>query len=273
MKKNKELILVSAVFVGFFGYWVYVALRHLQGESNTAQTFAALYGVMALIGGIIGLRVSKAWGGSKSLIGRSLLFIALGLLFQEIGQLTYSAYSYLFHVNIPYPSLGDIGYFGSVLFYIAGALSLKKALSVQKVTQTTRSKVWVFVIPLAILGLSYYVFLKGYSFDFHHPLTVFLDFGYPLGQAFYISIALTLYVLSSRYLGGIMKPLVILLLSALALQYASDFLFLYQTSNDTWKTAGFDDLLYLASYFVMTISLIKFGKIMERIRQPVVGNE
>jgi hypothetical protein len=49
-----------------------------------------------------------------------------------------------------------------------------------------------------------------------------------------------------------------MLIFAFVLQYAADFMFLYQHNNDTWKTAGLNELVYLIAYFVMTLSLISF---------------
>lgn len=268
MHKNRLLTPVAAlVFLVFFIFWAVIAVKGLQGEHNIAETFSALYGLMALYGGVIGLSISKKWGGFRSLIGRSVMFISLGLLAQEVGQLTYSGYTYLAHVEIPYPSLGDIGYFGSVLLYIAAALSLIKALSTKSTRKLGLNRVWIALIPLALLSISYYTFLRGYQADFSHPLTVFLDFGYPLGQAFYISLGLLALALSFRYLGGIMKPVILFLIFALVLQYAADFTFLYQNNRGTWQTAGFNELMYLVAYFVMTLSLLRFLKVFSGLTQ------
>jgi len=58
-------------------------------------------------------------------------------------------------------------------------------------------------------------------------LVVFLDFGYPLGQAVYVSLALVVLLSLGKFLGGVMKRPVLLLLLAFILQYAADFNFLY----------------------------------------------
>ncbi len=264
--KNKISILALVIFLFFFGYWTIIAIHHQQGETNSAERWSALYGIMALYGGVVGLFVSRRWGGLRSLIGKSVVFMSCGLLAQEFGQVAYSAYTYLFHVEIPYPSLGDVGYFGSVIFYILGIIYLIKALSIKKTTGTFLGKFWLALLPVVLLTCSYCMFLRGYSFDFHHPLVIFLDFGYPLGQAFYISLALAVFILSKRYLGGVMKPVILFLIFALILQYSSDFTFLYQNSRSTWKTAGFNELMYLTSYFVMTLSLINFGAALDRLQ-------
>lgn len=262
-----------SIFAGFFIFWAIIAASKLQGDTNTAELYSALYGLMALYGGVIGLAISKKWGGAKSLIGRSVLFMSLGLLAQEAGQITYSMYTYLLHREIPYPSLGDIGYFASVILYILAAYNLLKALGIKAAIRSHTAKLWVVILPVLLLSASYYVFLKGHTHDTHNLISVFLDFGYPLGQAFYISLGLLALVISKKYLGGVMKPVVLFLIFALALQYSADFMFLYQVSRDTWKTGGANELVYLVSYFVMTLSLIEFGAVLGRLRTPKSNTE
>jgi hypothetical protein len=266
MTKNKNLILIaSLLFTALAGFWAVIALKGLQGDSDTAELFSAIYCSMALFGGITGLVISRRWGGLKSLVGRSVVFMSLGLLAQVAGQVTYSLYTYLFHEEIPYPSWGDAGFFGSVIFYILGAYFLIKALHAGGSMGTWGRKLGVAILPLALLSFSYFIFLKDYSFDSSQPLTTFLDFGYPLGQAFYLSLGLGALVLSRKYLGGVMRPVILFLIFALFLQYLADFVFLYQNSRGTWETAGINELMYLISYFVMTLSLIEFGMVLKRL--------
>ena len=98
-------------------------------------------------------------------------------------------------------------------------------------------------------------------------MKVFLDFGYPLGQAFYVSLAILTLILSRKVLGGIMKKPVILFLVALLMQYISDFSFLYEANRGTWIVGGFNDYIYLISYFLMTISLIYIASVFKQIKE------
>ncbi|HSW37434.1 MAG TPA: hypothetical protein VLG37_03645 [Candidatus Saccharimonadales bacterium] len=255
--KNKTSLIVILGFIGFSTWWVILQAAY-KNTTNDLLAFAGVYGVMALFGGILGLAASKKWGGSKSLVGRALLVIAFGLLAQEFGQLVYAYMTDIQHITIPYPSVGDIGYFGSTLLYIYGIFVISKAVGSKYSLKSGANKLLAFVVPAILLGTSYYLFLRGYQFDWHHPLTIFLDFGYPLGEATYISIAIMAFLLSRKYLGGIMKNRILLLLGAFVVQYAADFNFLYQNSHGTWVNGGYGDYLYFVSYTVMTASLIYF---------------
>lgn len=266
ISKNKNsFIATSLLFIVLTGWWLFVYLGGHAGDTHEAELFSASYGVMALFGGLLGLRVSKLWGGHKSLVGKFTLLVSLGLLAQEFGQIAYSLYTYLFHTEIPYPSAGDIGYFGSVILYIFAVIYLIKALGLKTKMTSTVNKLWVIVVPGILLTASYVFFLKGYEFDFSNPVTVFLDFGYPLGQALYISLAILAYLLSRNYLGGIMKPVILFLIFALFSQYTSDFTFLYSVSRETWQTGGVNDYMYLVSYFIMTLALLQLGGVIKKL--------
>jgi hypothetical protein len=237
-------------------------------DDNNIRIWAMFYNVIALVGAFSGLYLSKLWGGYRSIIGRASLVFALGLLAQSFGQ---NVYNYLyftqgFNIQPPYPGLGDVGFFGSVLFYIYGVILLAKASGVRVSLKSFSSQVIAFIIPLVLLASSYFIFLKDYTFDWSDKLKIFLDFGYPLGQAFYVSIAILTLLLSRNLLGGLMKKPILLFLLALIAQYFSDFTFLYQANQGTFVVGGLVDCMYFVSYFIMTISLIKLGSTFEQIR-------
>lgn len=232
----------------------------------TPDAFSDTYGVLALIGGIAGIGIARAWGGFKSLTGKALMFFSLGLLAQALGQAVYSVYFFWLGEEVPYPSLGDIGYFGSVLLYIYGIYCLAKVSGARISLKTFSNKIIALLIPAVLLVSSYYIFLKDYEVDWSSPLTVLLDFGYPLGQAVYIAIAVLAFLLSRKILGGIMRGRVLLLLFALLVQYIADFVFLYQASHETWVAGGSDDFIYLLAYFSMAMALLWIGKAYNEIR-------
>jgi hypothetical protein len=270
--KNKTALIAVLGFVGLTIWWLILQANY-RDSTNHLLAFAGVYGVMALYGGIVGLVASKKWGGTKSLIGRAIFIISIGLLAQEFGQLTYAYFTDIKHIEIPYPSIGDIGYFGSALLYTYGIFLIAKTVSSKSSLKSLGNKLLAFVVPVLLLGTSYYMFLRGYEFDWHNPLVIFLDFGYPLVQATYISIAITAYLLSRKYLGGIMKRRILLILAAFVFQYAADFNFLYQNSHGTWVNGGYGDYLYLVSYFVMTCAFIYLTSALLALRKVATTNQ
>lgn len=248
-------------------WWVYLNFIGNFPDDSQKQLFAAVYGLMALWGAIWGFLISRQWGGYKSIIGKAIIFFSLGLFAQEFGQLAYSYYIYYLHIEVPYPSLGDIGYFSSILFYIYGVVLLAKASGVRIFSSSLGSKLQAVIIPLIILSASYWMFLRDYSFDWSNPLKIFLDFGYPLGQSIYISLAVLAFLLSRKILGGLMRNKILFILAALFVQYVADYTFLYQSSRGLWKVGEINDLVYLIAYLVMASALFQLKTVANNLSE------
>src|SRR3990167_2539072 len=170
------------LFTTFTVWWIVIFFLGYK-ESLHNYIFGALYGIMAMYGGVIGIEASKRWGGIHSLMGKAILFLALGLLAAEFGQIVFSYYNIILHIEIPYPSVADIGFFGNIPLYTTGIFLLAKASGIQITLKKAYGKVSIIIFPLIMLFLSYLFFLQGYEFDWSDPILIFLDFSYPLGQA------------------------------------------------------------------------------------------
>lgn len=265
MKKNKLQIFFTLVLIGFFAWWV--SFQHVVAKyGRSVEWFEGTYGLIALGGSIVGLSASRKWGGLKSTLGKALLFFSLGLFAQEAGQLIYAYYVDIDKIQIPYPSLGDVAYFGSTLLYIVAALYLAKAAGASTTLKHVKYKFIAVVVPIIIIITSYLILLHNHQFDTSKPLTVFLDNGYPIGEAIYISIGITAYLLSRKFLGGVMRAGILLIIFALVVQYVSDFTFVFQGNRGTYVSGNYDDLFYLIAYFVMTTAMIKFLAIYNRLK-------
>lgn len=263
--KNKFLKFIFSFFVLLTIWWVAISIRDLRGDIEN-NIFTLIYPFFSLIGFIAGLHVSRKWGGFKSYLGGSILMFSFGLLAQFFGQAMYAYFIYIKGIDVPYPSVGDVGYFGSVIFYILGVILLAKVSGIKISFKSLNGKLQSILIPLVLLMISYIFFLKGHGFDFSDKLRIFLDFGYPLGQAVYVSIAILALLMCRNTLGGLMKNPITLVIVALIFQYFSDFTFLYQASIDTWFVGGINDFMYLMSYFLMTLSLVQLGSSFEKIK-------
>lgn len=267
MFTNKSTQLISALFtiLAVWWCWIFLSGPHWEGEN---LVFGAVYGtVFTFVGAVLGYKYSKKWGGWSSTVGRSMIILSLGLVAQLFGQLVFSYYNIVRHVDVPYPSLADVGYFGSIPLYVYGMWLLAKASGVRLRLSNVSHNVQIVLVPLLLLVASYVLFLRTYEFDWAQPLLVFLDFGYPLGQAVYVSVALLTYSLSRSMLGGVLRENILLFIYAFLAQYVADFNFLYQNIHGTWENGGYGDFLYLLSYFIMTMALVKFGKAVDRIEE------
>jgi hypothetical protein len=243
------------LFAGFTIWWV---IMQLMGNPESLNApFSATYGAIALIAGLYGLFAAKSWGFWGSAFGKAIIFLSLGLLLQEFGQLSFSYMHLALGIEVPYPSIPDIGFFGTIPMYILGGLYLAKGLGVFSIIKKYPAKLAIgILIPLIALSLSYWLFLRTYDPSEKDALTIFVDFAYPLGQATFVSIALVIALSLGGMLGGLLKWPVMLLLGGFVLQYIADFNFLYQVQHETWATGAYGDYLYLLAYFVMGVSLV-----------------
>src|SRR3989344_6023154 len=145
--KNKLQIFITIVFLGYVGWW-FSFQRVLENQGVSTQRFGSTYAVMALMGAIIGFIASSKWGGYKTVLGKALMFFSLGLLAQDAGQLISTYYVYGAHLEtIPYPSWGDVAYFGSTLSYLCGAIFLAKAVGIKYSLKSNKYKAVALIIP------------------------------------------------------------------------------------------------------------------------------
>jgi len=142
-------------------------------------------------------------------------------------------------IDVPYPSWADAAYFGSALSFVVGAYFLAKSVGFGIGPKSKRFSIVPIVVPIVIIGISAFVFLYNHQYDTSQPLTVFLDFGYPVVEAIYISLALIAYLSSAKLLGGLMKSAILILIVGLIVQYCADFSFLYGSSRGTFILGGF----------------------------------
>jgi len=272
--KNKSIswVILVLLFLALAVWWIALSVIKPAGDFPKL-VFGASYGAMALFGGIYGIATAKRWGFLKSSFGRAVLFLGVGLLMAEFGQLVFSYYNIISEVEIPYPSIADIGFFGNMVFYVVGGLFLTRVLGVGITIKKAPIKLIVSILlPLALLSASYVLFLKGYDGTESTTLQKILDFGYPLGDAVYVSIALVSLLSVGRMLGGLLKGPLLAILLAFIVQYSADFNFLYQNQRGTWLNGGYGDFLYLFAYTIMTASLIYLSTSFKKIGLPATEN-
>lgn len=248
----------------FFSFWWVFMTSFLPRDHFSYGLYGTLYGVIAAWGGGWGLIIAREWGGFKSVMGKAIIMFSLGLFAQEFGQCAYTFYIFVLNDEIPYPSVGDIGFFGTIPFYIYGAYLLAKAAGVRFSLKSYINKLQAILIPVAMLSVAYFLFLRDYTFDFSQPLKIFLDFGYPFGQAIYISIAILTYSLTRSILGGLMKTKVLFLIAAFGVQFLADYAFIY--FHDQYYPGSILDYLYVFAYFLMGIGIFQLHIVANKLK-------
>ena len=246
------------LYVIIVTWWFRINYTTISNPSEV-HLFGAVYSLIALFGAIEGFRVARKWGAWSSALGRSIIFFSLGLFGLWFGQFVWSYYNIIVKVEVPYPSLADIGFFSIIPFYALGGAHLGQATGARFVRKSTTGVITSLVVPLVILSVVYFVFLKEYSFDASAPLRSFLDFAYPFGEGITISIATIVFLLSYRILGGKMRTRILYILFALVFHFITEYTFLYRAAAGTYYNGGPVDLMYATSFFIMSIGLISFN--------------
>ena len=265
---NKLYKVLIALMILLVAWRAYLFMNGAVADDYSVQFWAAIYQIIAWFGVFCGFYFAGLWGGMKSLVGRANLAFSFGLLAQCFGQ---SVFSYFFYQGqeVPYPSLADLGFFISIPLYIYGAALLVKFSNLSKGSRSWKNIVTAIVIPAALLILSYWFFLRGYEIDWSDSLRVILDFGYPLGQAIYVSLAILALLGARKIMGGLMMVPTLYFIFALVMQFFADYSFLYLSSNELYIDSGIDlvDFLYLLAYYFMAISLIKLGETYYKVQK------
>ncbi len=253
--------IVVGLYLFFILFWI--CERELKLWSSDIYTY--VYFLLPLYGGYVGLQTAKLWGGSKSAVGKAILGFALGLLLQVFGQLCYAYYLLFVGKDVPYPSIGDLGFFGSIFCYIYAVYQLAQASGSRFSLKSISYKLISLFLPFVLLAISYVVFINGQVLDTTNLVKLILDLGYPLGQSVYISLALLALILSGKYLGGMLKLAVLIILFGLITQYIADFMFLYEASRGIWEAGQINDLVYLTAYFLTALGIAQFYKAFNEI--------
>ena len=205
---------------------------------------------------------SKTWGGFKSLIGKAIIFMSIGLLLECFGQFVWSYYNIIAKVEIPFPSIADIGYLFMIPAYTIGVLYFAKAAGAKYALKELGKNILTIVgVPIVMLSVVYFLLLKSNTINLSSPLEMFktfLNYYSPLGEAITISVAILSYILSRKYLGGKMKSRVLYMLFALLFDFLAGMTFLYQAAIGTYYNGGINDLMFATSFTILSIGLISF---------------
>lgn len=262
--RSSYLILIALFIFIFFSFWWVLLQLFIDKNNFMYLIFSATYGLVALYGGICGIHTARKWGGFKTQMGKAVYAFSFGLFAQVFGQIVYSYYALFQHIPAPYPSIGDIGFSGTIPFYIWGALLLAESSGIKISIRSFRKKIMALIVPIIMLTTTYILFLQDYKFDWSNLIKTFIDFGNPLGETVYISIAIIIFIFSRNILDGIMRSKASLLLLALVAQFLADSIFLYKP--DAFYPGNYMDLIYLASYFIMTLALLNLRSLQVKIK-------
>lgn len=272
MSVNRLQKSLLGFFVLLTAYWVFI---YFQGTKEGFHNFfySFLFGLVPLIGGLIGMLSSRIWGWLGSSIGKAVFFFSLGLFLWGSGEMVWSYYNFFAGEPAPYPSLADLGFGPSIAFWALGSVFFSKASGAKFGFRKTSAKILTFVIVAAVLVASYYLQIqiaRGGQLltDPADKLKVILDVAYPLGDVIALMLAAVIFGLSRQYLGGRYRWPILTILTGLGVMYVGDFIFSYTTTVGTYFNADWGDWILSFGLFLMTFGIFGFCVRPDLKREP-----
>lgn len=258
MKFNNYTSFLSGFFLLMFIYWIGIQVSGIKDlPINLLYSFATA--VLALIGGLMGLAVSKHWGGMKSAVGKAVFLMSLGTTSWSLGNFVWSFYNFVLHQEMPYPSLADVGYALAVPLWAIGVYYLSKATGAKFSLRKLRGRVVAVVLPIVAAVFSYYflfIIARGSSLPVEGGmLKIFLDFYYPLGDWVILTMSFLLFGLSVKYLGGQFRWPVFITIFGFILMFVADFSFSYTTTIETYYNGNFADFMFAVAMYVISFGV------------------
>jgi hypothetical protein len=256
LSANSYSKIIVGIFLAMLLWWVYIFTQQFQ-DTNHNYLYGAAMGVLPIIGGIFGLLNAKKWGRFTSAMGKTLSYLSYGLITWGLGTLVFAYYNIYLQVGVPYPSVADALYIISWPLWVMSMYNLSKATGMKFQLKNVTGRWMLFAIPLVTIAFSYYLLVivarDGVITAAGDGLKIFFDLAYPIGDVVILSTALLIYGLSFNYLGGFFKVAIMLVLVGFVGNYIGDTTFVYGTTKGTYFVANWTDLIYTATYFLLSL--------------------
>ncbi|OGK09906.1 hypothetical protein A2767_01790 [Candidatus Roizmanbacteria bacterium RIFCSPHIGHO2_01_FULL_35_10] len=258
MKLTKSLYFLTFFYISVAIWWVFLFLSG-QKDSFNNYSFVFIYGLLPLMGGIFGIVEAKKWGLFRSALGKALFFLSLGLITWSGGETIWSYYNLILHVEIPYPSWADASFIISWPLWSLGVFYLSAATGAKFGLKKAHGKLLLLLIPIISIIFSYYLLVvvaRQGSFEIAGgPVKIFFDLAYPVWDVIILTLALLVYGLSFKFLGGRFKWPVIIILFGFIINYFADFGFSYTTTVESYFNGNWVDLLFATAMFILSFGI------------------
>jgi hypothetical protein len=260
MTKNIKIGLIGLVSLVLFVYWIVLFVTKTQ-MTTANYWWQAILAALSIMAGIFGVFTAKKWSWLKSGVGKGVFFVSLGLLMWGLGQAGWAYYTLAYpDQEVVYNKLVDVLYFSSIPLWAYGIWCLSKATGAKYGLKGIASKIVVIITSVIVAAVSYYFLIivaRGGSsyFDGQTIWNAFFDLAYAFGDAINLILALVIFGLSWKFLGGRFKRPIVAILSAFGLIYLADFFFSYYDGKGQYYNGHWSDLLYLSMVAVMGVGI------------------
>src|SRR3990167_3663528 len=120
--KSKLFVFLTLYFLVITIWWI--KFNFFSSFETEGYWYNVSYGFMALFGALYGSRSYKKWGGLKTLVGKALFLLSLGLFAEWLANITWGYFNIVQKVEVPYPSIADLFFFSIIPIYSIAILLL-----------------------------------------------------------------------------------------------------------------------------------------------------
>jgi hypothetical protein len=259
MSKSFKIILYTIIFV--LTVLSLMSITLLKGnQQQHINTYEVMVTILPIVGGILGMMVARNYSSFKSSFGQGIIFVSLYLFIWGLGQAAWTYYVIFSKVEIPYPSLADIGYLLAIPPALYGVYKLSQAMGVKYALRTRVGKITLIVIPLLCIIASYYLLIivgrGGFPSADSINIKFIVDLAYPTSDLAIIAFSLTTIVLTRKQLGGRFRVPLYAILLGFVLMYIADFGLSYTSNNNTYHSGCWVDYFWTVGIAVIAFGLI-----------------
>lgn len=239
-------VIITLAFILIWNISLYFLPSH---TTNANYLYNVGYALLYFIGAFAGIRTSLNIS-TKSTLGKTLLFLALGNASYGMGLVIWAYYNMIAHVEVPFPSLAD--FFFLLCFIPAMAMGLIYLLRIYGTTLIKQYARWGIGL-FALCGFIIFRYIMKPDLSADLPLlTRAFNIAYPLGD----TMLLTGAILALLAGGGKLAKGVLILVIGFLFQVSADFLFAYRTTAETYWNGDVADLLYTFSGATLSLAII-----------------
>lgn len=270
--------IVLTIGVLLFIMWCYVIY---SGSVDTQLNYfyGLGLGILPLVAAFFGFINCKRWGGIQSSMGKTLLFLSLGLTTWGLGTIIFAYYNIVLGVAVPYPSVADLFYIVSWPLWAIGMISLSKTTGAKFQMRSAYGRFALSIIPLLAIFITYYLLVivaRGGSIAIiDDPLGTLTSLAYVVGDIVILTFTLLIYGLSFNYLGGYYKWPIMILLFGFVANYVSDLFFALTITNGTYFVANWVDLIFMIAFLLLGlgVTMIDPSRISDDSQRRVVNEQ
>lgn len=257
LKTHLSWLLISIFFIQLL--WFYRIWSN--GLYGTLEGYICgwTYGFIGILGAAYGLFTIKRWPqlGSdfSNQIRTTSKYLCYGLLGQCFGLQIWFIYN-LRGVDMPYPSLAELGYFSTIPSYILSSLALTNVRLSKKLCDFELKKIVIFSLPIFTLVISLSTYLAVSGINLLDQFTAFFSLIYPVGDILPIIVVFFFYIFRQEQFARAHKDALMMLSIGFFMQFIADYVFILSAKNGSYITSGVVDILLMSGYLYMALIIV-----------------